>query len=245
MAKEITELKATNSRILEALSTLNDKLTLLGEFRDENTILRATNHRLIKENNDLTRAINANVIRNNNNVNESVINMPPFRTADNTDGSVNAVPQMEALSSAPFSPTAASLQVNDDEVATVDSVSQMETIQLLPLPSTQAVRIDALRAIEPQKWIFIANLHPSTSCEEMKAHILANKDVERTSLNISRITPKSIQAPFYAAFKVGVPARLFDEIVNPVFWPGNVKIREFFQRGGENFRLISQENRKN
>lgn len=240
MTKEITELKSTNARILEILSTLNEKFTLMSEFRDENMVLRASNQRLVKENSDLTRAMRLHTDYETN-INASLAQ--PADVIDNRDS--NSGQQMGARSSrSTIFPTVSTN--SDDQAAVVSSVSQMETLSLPPSSSsTQTFNRVAIRAAEPQKWIFVSNLQPTTTCEDIKAHIVANVNVQHSLLTCSRITPKSIVTPFYATFKVGVPSQLFKEIVDPVLWPGNVKLREFLQRGGGNFRLRDQERETN
>lgn len=94
-----------------------------------------------------------------------------------------------------------------------------------------------LSAMKPLKWLYVSNLNPETTCEDIKSYITSKMKIKRSETYCSSLTPKSIINPFYASFKVGVPDSCWKSIVLKSNWPCNVSIREFTNSNQErNFR---------
>lgn len=99
-----------------------------------------------------------------------------------------------------------------------------------------------LRAADNFKWIYVTNLQPQTTCEDVKSHIVLKTNINRSLLSSQKVTPKSIIQPIFSTFKVGVPQAIFNEVVRNEFWPSNCRAREFVDR--KNFRFSDQILRK-
>lgn len=88
-----------------------------------------------------------------------------------------------------------------------------------------------LAAVETRKWIFVSQLHPSTSeqslidftkkrlndtnnAAKIQAFALVPKDRNRDELN-------------FISFKVNIPESLYAEVLKPEIWPRGVIVRDF------------------
>lgn len=96
-----------------------------------------------------------------------------------------------------------------------------------------------LRAIAPEKKIFLSNFPVCTSTTEIQHHIKGKvSEVSFSSLSILKIEPKS-ERPSYSSFilNTGNDLDLFKQLVDEKMWPVHSVVHEFNdKRGGSNFR---------
>lgn len=92
------------------------------------------------------------------------------------------------------------------------------------LNSDDQPRIKPLKAIPPKKFIFVSRLASGTSPEDVDYYLKSktnhNADILIHKFKFSQ--PRSI-----SSFKLTVPAELFENIMDPGFWPVNTLVREF------------------
>lgn len=77
---------------------------------------------------------------------------------------------------------------------------------------------------QEKKSIFISRFAFETTAEDIDDYIKSKLD-RTADINTKKFTylqPRSI-----TSFKITVPADLFDQLVDPVFWPNNTLVREF------------------
>lgn len=217
VASEIAEIKETNSKILKMLSTFEEKFQLLSEYRDENARLNAANRRLAVE----LAQVNREICKNNlqissaDSVNKKICTEPLVASNETFEGFPNGI-------NARLEPRHNIMQTN------VASTSNE------PSPNN-------LCAIKPMKWLYLSNLRPETTCEDIKAHIVSRSKnrIHRGLIQCSNLTPKSILNPFFMSFKIGVPEECFKDVSALEAWPYNADVREFANTRPSNFRLDS------
>lgn len=221
VASEIAEIKETNSKILKMLSTFEEKFQLLSEYREENARLIAANKRLTVELAQVNREICKNSLKSSSADRVNKMNTEPFPASNET---FDRFP-------------------NDTNV--FNETSQPDS--LISQPSTSSVQSSKdICAVKPMKWLYLSNLRPETTCEDIKAHIVtrSRNRIYRGIIQCSNITPKSILNPFFMSFKVGVPEECFKEVSTHEAWPSNVNVREFAATRPTNFHLdIAASNR--
>lgn len=212
MVKEVENLKSTNTRILEMLNTLNDKMQMLEECKVEIAQLKGMNQRLITENQKLKDEIRNKVSKQ--------------KTADvrivegNTD--------MASLKKVGESSKRGNIQSRP-----VNQLSSPKNSS--PLFSSSKF----LSAAPSIKYIYVTNLHSEATNEDVVSHVSSHSAIDRNLLSCSSLTPRSITTPFFTSFKVGVPESFFNQVVDQTFWPQNSQVREFNIQQA-NFRVDHQ-----
>ncbi|CRL08052.1 CLUMA_CG021142, isoform A [Clunio marinus] len=96
-------------------------------------------------------------------------------------------------------------------------------------PTNVPLQISAkpIRAVQSLKWIHVSNLQPTTTSEDLISYVTSKIEVESNLIVCSRLTPKTILKPFYISYKIGLPEKVSEDVINNDFWPENVKIRDF------------------
>lgn len=195
MEQEIIELRAFNSKILQALTSMNERLELLMEYKDQNSALNVENRRLSMEN----TALNCELKKKTLSLNSST-------TADRT------------------------------KLSTRNETSLQSSDVNLNVRADNFKRLNDLSAINTMRWIHVSNLKSSTTCEDIRRHIMETTQIGRDEIHCVCLTPKSIVNPLYTCFKVGVIENRMNDIVLPSFWPTKTKIKEFVDEKNQNFR---------
>lgn len=91
----------------------------------------------------------------------------------------------------------------------------------------------ALRTIPPKKTIFATRFAQDTTAAEMKSFVMSKIQ----NVNLEEILVYKMNSRYRASFKIIVPEDLFQQIVNPDFWPKNALVREFIYKEEDNVRL--------
>ena len=85
---------------------------------------------------------------------------------------------------------------------------------------------NSLRVVEPSKWIFISRLHKDIGNDDIKNYIMEKFKIE--DVKVVRIKPRiEYEDINYVSFKIGVPVKNFDQLLQPSSWPVGVLIKEF------------------
>lgn len=90
-----------------------------------------------------------------------------------------------------------------------------------------------LRVIPPPKEIFVSRFAFETTAEDIEYYI---KSKFNSNVNISTQKFVYLKARAITSFKITVPVELFEQILDPSFWPVSTYVREYQQR--ENQRRI-------
>lgn len=95
------------------------------------------------------------------------------------------------------------------------------------------------------KSAFILSQTPSTSSNDIVAHLMESKVIQNESdVSCVRLVPanKDISEYLFVSFKVSAADTLFEAIINPDIWPAEVAIRQFMERPAR--RIATIENKK-
>lgn len=88
-----------------------------------------------------------------------------------------------------------------------------------------------LSSVEPRKWMFVSQLHPSTSDKSFVEYVKKRLNDTDNKLNIQAyaLVPrdKNRDSLNFISFKLNVPESSIDAILKPDNWPKGVIIREF------------------
>lgn len=219
LEKEMEEIKRSNSLILDCLSSIGKKLQLLGDYREENVCLKTENRRLKVEIDQLRRELRICESKQMTLASSSTDRNPDI-SGDDPTPEENEPTSVSQSSLSPPTQCYAEDQINQESRMESDTISHA-----------------LLSAMKPLKWLYVSNLNPETTCEDIKSYITSKMKIKRSETYCSSLTPKSIINPFYASFKVGVPDSCWKSIVLKSNWPCNVSIREFTNSNQErNFR---------
>lgn len=217
MSKEISDLKAVNLKILESLSSITEQLQLLVEYREENVLLRMSNRRLTAENIQLKVEIRK-------------IECQQLQGPTNSSKSVSlslSVSELEGNNEASNSFKTANPNRRQPLIS-----AELNQITSNPSSSSHA----SLKAVQPLKFLVLANLQPHTTCEDIRTHIASKTNQQRSTIYCASLTPKSIINPHFVSFKVGVIESVFDDVMKSSCWPTNMSFREFMDNRVPNFR---------
>lgn len=96
-----------------------------------------------------------------------------------------------------------------------------------------------IRSIPRPKSIFISRLAPEITAEDINHYIKTklNTDLEISTYKYSYAQPRSI-----TSFKITVPADVFDQVVDPCFWPDYTLVKEYFYRENHKKNNIVHQN---
>lgn len=147
--------------------------------------------------------------------------------------------------SSPVPPSSTSSIINHHNILTsiVPSTSSSNSTIMNHQNISTISQQRELRTITPKKTIFATRFALDTKAEEMKFYILSKiSNCCQDEIRVFKINSKN-----RASFKIIVPENLFQQIVNPEFWPKNALIREFIYNEENNARLpnIAGVNSKN
>lgn len=92
-------------------------------------------------------------------------------------------------------------------------------------PSSHSLR--PLVAVLKPKTIFVTELVPHTSAEDVLAHLSQNCHID---VKKNKITCKKIASNRCSSFKLIVPDNMFARLLSPAEWPANVFVKEFIPR---------------
>lgn len=88
-----------------------------------------------------------------------------------------------------------------------------------------------LSAVEPRKWMFVSQLHPSTSDQSFVEYVKKRLNDPENKLNIQAFAlvprEKNRDSLNFISFKLNVPESSIEAILKPENWPKGVIIREF------------------
>lgn len=101
--------------------------------------------------------------------------------------------------------------------------------------SLNFVSANELSAANSLRWIYVSNLKSTTTCEDVRTHIMNKTHVGREEIHCNNLTPKSMINPFYTSFKVGFIENSSLDLSDASFWPSNAVVREFVQERKQNF----------
>ncbi|XP_065356382.1 uncharacterized protein LOC135950783 [Calliphora vicina] len=90
--------------------------------------------------------------------------------------------------------------------------------------ATNQISNTGLKIIPPNKSIFISRFASDTTVEQINFYIKSklNFEADFTTYKFSYAQPRRI-----TSFKLNVPHDLYEQIVNPNFWPANTLVREY------------------
>lgn len=90
---------------------------------------------------------------------------------------------------------------------------------------------DDLSSVEPRKWIFVSQLHPSTSEQSLTTFVnkCLNDTENKQKIQTFALVPKekNREELNFISFKVNIPESLCDAILTPEIWPKGIIVREF------------------
>lgn len=95
--------------------------------------------------------------------------------------------------------------------------------------SVEPVPTNDLVVVPPRKTIFLSRLAPDTSIDHIRSYVkskcagMLDNDLSVYKFNFSQ--PRDI-----ASFRLYIPARIFDILVDKSFWPEGTLVREFVHR---------------
>ncbi|XP_046808360.1 uncharacterized protein LOC124420194 [Lucilia cuprina] len=91
-------------------------------------------------------------------------------------------------------------------------------------PTVSQISNVGLKIIPPNKSIFISRFASDTTVEQINSYIKSklNSEVDFTTHKFSYSQPRRI-----TSFKINVPCDIYEQIVNPEFWPENTLVREY------------------
>lgn len=109
---------------------------------------------------------------------------------------------------------------------TVNSISVAPNVictRVEPVPTTDLV------VVPPRKTIFLSRLSPDTSIDHIRSYVKSKctgiLDKEFSILKFNFSQPRDI-----ASFRIYIPARMFETLVDKSFWPEGALVREFVHR---------------
>lgn len=156
-----------------------------------------------------------------------------------TPSTCNPAPNLAAVSSQLEIPaTADYIPTDSDESSQTPVVNQASVVNYASaVPSTSTVEISqdsgqksihSLVVVPPRKTVFLSRLASDTTVNDIGDFIRSNyseigDDIAIFKFNNSQ--PRDI-----SSFKISVPGKFFNDIVNKSFWPEGVLVREFVHR---------------
>jgi hypothetical protein len=89
---------------------------------------------------------------------------------------------------------------------------------------------DEIKTVQPLKWLYVSNLDPQTTEEAVVKLISSGLQSAPTEFSCVKLLPKSVLAPTFVSFKVGMKEELFPRCLAPELWPSGIAFREFVNR---------------
>lgn len=93
------------------------------------------------------------------------------------------------------------------------------------------VNANELSSVEARKWVFVSQLHPSTTDQSFGDYVKKRLNDQDNSLKIQAfaLVPKDRDRSElnFISFKLNIPESSFDAVLNPDIWPKGVIVREF------------------
>jgi hypothetical protein len=88
-----------------------------------------------------------------------------------------------------------------------------------------------LAAVEPRKWMFISQLHPSTTEEFIAQYVnrQLNDTENKQKIQAFALVPreKNRDDLNFISFKLNIPESSYEALLNPEIWPKGVVVRDF------------------
>lgn len=93
----------------------------------------------------------------------------------------------------------------------------------------------ALTSVEPRKWVFVSQLHPSTSDDAFVQYVKKQLKDDDNKLKVQAfaLVPKerSRESLNFISFKLSIPESSLSDVLKPEIWPSGVVVREFVDDG--------------
>lgn len=88
-----------------------------------------------------------------------------------------------------------------------------------------------LSSVEARKWIFVSQLHPTTTDQSFTEYVKKRLNDQADNLKIQAfaLVPKERDRRElnFISFKLNIPESSFNAVLNPDIWPKGVMVREF------------------